>query len=189
MLGLGNVLRRDDALGPHVIENLLAGYEFPSAVTVADLGTPGLNLHPYLADCDALIIVDTVRTEGPAGEVHLYRKDDILRHAPQPRLSPHDPGLQEALLSLDFAGQGPREVLLVGVVPESTASEVGLSATVCRAVPRAEAAVLAELARLGHAVTRCDPPRQANIWWEGAGAEDTGPQARREAESERADSP
>lgn len=180
---------RDDALGPHVIENLLAGYVFPPAVTVTDLGTPGLDLHPYLADCDVLIIVDTVRAEGSAGEMRLYRKEDILRHAPRPRLSPHDPGLKEALLSLDFAGTGPREVLLVGVIPESTVSQVGLSTAVRQALPRATTAVLEELARLGHAVIRRDPPRRTNIWWESAGAEDTGLQARRPDESERSDSP
>jgi hydrogenase maturation protease len=156
----------DDALGPHVIENLLAGYDFPPEVTVQDLGTPGLDLHPFLADCDVLIIVDTVRAKGPVGDLRLYRKDDILRHAPQPRLSPHDPGLKEALLSLEFASSGPQEVLLVGVIPARTGSDVGLSAVVQQAVPHAEAAVLSELGRLGHAVTCLESPRRANIWWE-----------------------
>jgi hydrogenase maturation protease len=166
VLALGNVLMGDDALGPHVIENLLATHEFPPEVTIQDLGTPGLDLHPFLADCDVLIIVDTVRTKGQPGDLRLYHKDDILRHAPQPRLSPHDPGLKEALLSLEFASSGPEEVLLVGVIPARTGSDIGLSAVVHQAVPHAAAAVLAELDRLGHAVTQREVPRATNIWWE-----------------------
>ena len=166
IIALGNVLMADDAAGPHVIAGLKARYDFPAAVDVQDLGTPGLDLHPHLNDCDLLIVVDTVRVDGPAGEVHQYRRDDILRRAPGPRISPHDPGLKEALLMLDFAGGGPREVLLVGVIPESTEGEIGLTPAVRAALPAVESAVLVELDRIGLAATPADPPRHVDTWWE-----------------------
>ena len=46
VLGLGNVLMGDDALGPWVIQHLLTQWEVPPSVRVQDLGTPGLDLHP-----------------------------------------------------------------------------------------------------------------------------------------------
>ena len=54
VLGLGNVLMKDDALGPYVIRRLLASWRFPPDVAVEDLGTPGRDLQPYLADREAL---------------------------------------------------------------------------------------------------------------------------------------
>ncbi len=166
VLGLGNVLMGDDAFGPWVVQLLLAEHEFAPDVSVAELGTPGLDLIPYVADLEALVLVDTVRADAPAGTLRLYRRDALLRHAPQPRLSPHDPGVKEALLSAEFAGRSPREVLLVGAVPEQTVLGVGLSASLRAAVPLAAAEVIRELERLGRPARRRDVARPPEVWWE-----------------------
>jgi hydrogenase maturation protease len=169
VLGLGNVLMKDDALGPYAVRLLEARYAFPDGVTVRDLGTPGLDLHPYLTGQDAVIFVDTVGADGAPGEVRLYRRDEILRHPPAARVSPHDPGVKEALLSLEFASGGPSEVLLVGVIPEVVEAGVGLSPAVRGALPVVEAEVLEELARLGSEATPLASPGEPDLWWENSG--------------------
>jgi hydrogenase maturation protease len=165
VIGLGNVLMGDDGFGPWVVQTLLAGYEFPEGVSVEDLGTPGLDLMPYLADLEALVLVDTVRSEAPPGTLRLCRRDEILAHPPQARLSPHDPGVKEALLTAEFAGRGPREVLLVGAVPGDTAMGVELSPALREAVPLAVSEVLRELERLGRPARRRASPLDPDIWW------------------------
>lgn len=164
--GLGNVLMGDDALGPYAVEVLRATHEVPEDVTVADLGTPGLDLAPYLDGLDALVLLDTVSGAGAPGEVRTYRLADIVRHAPGPRLSPHDPGVKEALLLAGMTGRGPRDVLLVGVVPASTKTGVGLSPAVAQSVPAVVAAAVGELRRLGVPVTARPRPEAPRIWWE-----------------------
>ena len=166
VLGLGNVLMGDDALGPYVARVLEAAYEFPNDVSVLDLGTPGLDLAPYVSNIEALVLVDTVKSAGEPGELRSYTKAEVLKHPPQPRLSPHDPGVKEALLMADLEGTGPREVLLVGVIPESTAMGTGLSPAVKRAVPRVVDAVLRELERQGIIVRPRAEPRPPDLWWE-----------------------
>jgi hydrogenase maturation protease len=166
VIGLGNVLMGDDAFGPWVVQTLLAEYDFPDGVAVEDLGTPGLDLIPWVTDLEALVLVDTVRSDAAPGTLRLYRRDDILKHPPQPRLSPHDPGVKEALLTAEFAGRGPRDVLLVGVVPQATAMGVGLSPALRPAVRSAADEVLKELERLGRPSTRREAPRTPDIWWE-----------------------
>jgi hydrogenase maturation protease len=166
VIGLGNVLMGDDAFGPWVVQTLLAEHEFPAQVSVLDLGTPGLDLLPYVADLEALVLVDTVRSEGPPGTLRRYRREEILRHPPQARLSPHDPGVKEALLSAEFAGRGPREVLLIGAVPKDASMAVRLSPPLRAAVPLAAAAALQELERLGVKAVRRAEPMAPDIWWE-----------------------
>jgi hydrogenase maturation protease len=166
VLGLGNVLMGDDALGPWVVEYLQAAWEFPDGVTVVDVGTPGLDLVPHLSGATHLVIVDTVQSDGKAGDIRLYRKAEILKHAPQPRLSPHDPGVKETLLALDFEGSGPREVLLVGVIPGSVAMGVGLTPDVQGAVAKAADEVVKELERLGLAPRPRTPALPPSPWWE-----------------------
>ena len=165
VLGLGNVLMGDDAAGPWVVEHLRAEYEIGPGASLTDVGTPGLDLVPYIGGARVVILVDTVKSDGVAGDLRLYRKDEILRHPPGPRTSPHDPGVKETLLYLDMAGQGPEEVLLVGIIPGRVEKGLFLTPDVAAAVPRAAEAVAAELRRLGISVERRPGATPAHPWW------------------------
>jgi hydrogenase maturation protease len=166
VLGIGNVLMGDDGFGPYVIEALNAAYDFPPRVSLIDVGTPGLDLAPYLIGADAVIVLDTVRSDGAAGELRRYRRDALIAHPPPQRLGPHDPGFTQMLLTLDFAGVGPQDVVLVGVIPKSTAPLPRLSGAVFRAVPAAVRAVVAELDRLGAKPALRPVPSAFAPWWE-----------------------
>lgn len=166
VLGLGNVLMRDDALGPTVVARLLARYQFPPGVSVLDAGTPGLDLVPFVAGVEHLIVVDTVHATGQPGEIRLYRTEQILNMPAGPRLSPHDPGLKETLLTLQLQGLAPRDVLVIGVIPEQVALGLGVGPAVRAALPDAEAEILAELERLGLPPAIRSAPEPPDLWWE-----------------------
>ncbi len=168
VLGLGNVLMGDDALGPWVVEALLAGWEFPEGVSVVDVGTPGLDLTPFLADADTVLLVDTVKAAAPPGTLLVYGRRELAGRSPLPRVSPHDPGLTEALFTLELAGAAPRDIVLVGVVPERVEKAVRLSPPVRAAVDAAAGEVVRRLSQMGL------PPRPRALatpptpWWERA---------------------
>lgn len=166
ILGLGNVLMSDDGFGPYAVRVLDAFYEMPDDVQVIDAGTPGLDLTPYLLDADVVILLDTVKAPGKPGDIHVFKLEDILHHAPQPRLSPHDPGIKEALLTVAAAGVGPKEVLLLAVVPEWVATGVQLSRSVRSAIAPVIGLVVTELERLGYRPKMRAIPRQPDTWWE-----------------------
>jgi hydrogenase maturation protease len=155
----------DDALGPTVIATLEASYEMAEDVALVDLGTPGLDLVPHLAGLDAVVIVDTVNATGSPGDVRTYNRDELLAHPPPQRVSPHDPGLKEALLALEFAGQAPKDVLLVGVIPGSVERGTELSPAVAAAVPGAVGRVLDALAELGVPAQAKATPGAPHLWW------------------------
>jgi len=117
VLGLGNTLMGDDGFGPAVVHEFEDTYEFDEGVEVVDLGTPGLDLTPWFADTPHIIIVDTVKAALPPGSMRLYEKDDVMKHAPLARVSPHDPGVKETLATLDFADRAPETVTVIGAVP------------------------------------------------------------------------
>lgn len=169
VLGLGNVLMGDDALGPWVIHHLVSTYAFPPEVAVIDVGTPGLDLVPYVAGPCGIVLVDTVHSTGTApGTIRFYDRDQLVRFAPKPRLSPHDPGVTEALLAVEMAGEAPAFVTLVGVVPGDVATGVGMTSALQEAVPRAAEAVVVELLARGFDVRRRAPERSSVPlpWWE-----------------------
>ncbi len=166
VLGVGNVLCTDDGLGPYAIKVLEAQYEFPEGVEVIDVGTPGLDFTPYLAGARATIVLDTVRGEEPAGTLRLLRDGEIVAKPPPSRMTPHEPGLREALMATELSDSSPEEILLVGVVPETTGQGTRLTEAVMAAVPKVVARVVEELERLGRPAVPRDPPGELEIWWE-----------------------
>jgi hydrogenase maturation protease len=166
IIGIGNVLAGDDAIGPHVVRTVEARYEVPEGVQVIDAGTPGYDLTAFLAGMDAVVLVDAVKAKGTAGEVRTYGKAELLEKRPVLALSPHEPGVREALLNADFMGVTPASVRLVGVIPGQVETGIGLSGPVRAAVPVAVARVASELAALGLVLRKRTPPREPDLWWE-----------------------
>jgi hydrogenase maturation protease len=166
VVGIGSVLMGDDGIGPYAVELLDAGWALPPEVLLQDAGTPGPELVQFLMDLDAVIVIDTVRATGRAGELRFYRRDDVMCMPTAPRLSPHDPDLRQALLTAELAGRAPTQVLVVGVVPGRVELGTELSPEVRAALPAIGAAVRAELERLGAPAVRRSAPRTPRIWWE-----------------------
>lgn len=166
ILGVGNVLCSDDGLGPYAIKVLEAQFVFPEGVEVLDVGTPGLDFTPYLADARMVIVLDTVKGEEAPGSLRLLRDREIVAKPPPSRMSPHEPGLREALMATELSDSSPEEILLIGVVPESTDGGTKLTDAVRAAVPEVVEAVVAELERLDRPPVRRDPPGEIEVWWE-----------------------
>jgi hydrogenase maturation protease len=166
IIGIGNVLAEDDAVGPHVVRVVEARWALPEGVELLDAGTPGYDLTAFLAGLDAAVLVDAVRAQGAPGEIRTYDKASLLERGPILALSPHEPGVREALLNAEFMGVSPPDVRLVGVIPARTGTGVGLSPAVRAAVPEAAARVVRELAALGVALRERAPPAEPDLWWE-----------------------
>lgn len=144
--GIGNILLGDDGIGPAVVRYLSSNYTLPPDTTLEDLGTPSLDLPAYLAGYDRVIFIDAVALDAPPGTVHVFSRDEITSVPTGIRVSPHEPTINDALIVLDFAGTAPREVVLVGVVPETLEGGMRLSARVAGAVAEATRLVLSMLA-------------------------------------------
>jgi hydrogenase maturation protease len=163
--GIGNVLLGDDGVGPYVARLLAARYEFDEGVEVADLGTPALDLIDQISAKDAVILIDSIETDAAPGTVVLYRKADIVRHCPTVRMDPHSPALVDTILSADFFGIAPADVLLVGIQAASFEAGCSLSRSVAASLDKAVTEVLNELERLGAKHRSREDPADIDTWW------------------------
>jgi hydrogenase 3 maturation protease len=79
ILGVGNVLKGDDAAGPLVCERLSGRL----SATVIDAGpAPENYVRPILRkEPDALLIVDAVDFGGPPGQIRLFEPEQIRKFA------------------------------------------------------------------------------------------------------------
>jgi len=150
VLGLGNIIQGDEALGGHVVARLierpetLAALPFPDAVELIDGGTVGLGLIPYLAGLDGLVIVDIVNADAAAGTLVDLDADAVLAH--EQVMGAHDLGAEELLGALLFMGALPRRARIVGVQPAAITLGTELSPEVAAVVPELIDAIVGYLA-------------------------------------------
>ncbi|NTU81370.1 MAG: hydrogenase maturation protease [Chloroflexales bacterium] len=152
VLGLGNPILTDDAVGPRVAEQVraaLAARPGPRpAVETASVG--GLALMEALVGYERAVLIDALWRPGwPPGSLHRLTLDDLETLSPTARsVSPHDTSLAVAL---DFGrqlGLALPEQIVIYAVAVANVLDFGEEPTpeVAAAIPAAAAAVLTELA-------------------------------------------
>jgi Ni,Fe-hydrogenase maturation factor len=80
-------------------------------------------------------------------------------------MDPHSPALSESLLIADLAGEGPTDIVLVGVTGEQYEACSGLSDTARKAVAPAVNVVLTELDRMGATYRALPNSGDLLEWW------------------------
>ncbi|HHL2499792.1 TPA: HyaD/HybD family hydrogenase maturation endopeptidase [Yersinia enterocolitica] len=144
VLGIGNLLLSDEAVGVRIVEALEQRFHIPPELDVLDGGTAGLELMEAMANREHLIVADAVLTGQPPGSVAVLRDKEIPAMFSR-KVSPHQLGLCDVLMALQLTDEFPRQLTLVGVVPESLAPNIGLTPTVTRAIEPALEQILAAL--------------------------------------------
>lgn len=152
VLGIGNFVMGDDAVGVLVAQRLQQGYRFADNVEVLDGGTLGLDLLPKLENITHLIMVDAVETGSTAGTCVMLCGQD-LPIALQTKISPHQMGLKDLLAVSELMGHSPKEMVLIGVQPGSIEMEIGLTAEVQAQLETLVSNVLSQLADWGMVAT------------------------------------
>jgi hydrogenase maturation protease len=149
VLGLGNRIQGDEALGALVVEALerpdgpLTALPDPGAVEAIDGGTVGLALLPLIEGLDGLVVVDLIdggREPGTLQDLDgtlLLRRDIVM--------GVHDLGATELLATLQLMGSMPRRVRVVGIQPMRVSLGTELTPEVQAAVPALVEAVIDHL--------------------------------------------
>ncbi|MCL2757296.1 MAG: hydrogenase maturation protease, partial [Coriobacteriia bacterium] len=150
MLGVGNILKLDEGVGPHVITELIRGYEFPENVLVFDRATMGMQLLSDLNSCGVLLVVDAVDNTGnPPGTVVTFAPEDLARY--DTFHGAHDTRLVDVLDAAELLGYRP-EAHCLGVQVENMSPAdltIGLTPAVAAAVPLLLYSVLSFLRERG----------------------------------------
>lgn len=147
ILGVGNVLYRDEGFGIRVVERLQRWYDFPENVTAVDGGVLGVHLLGVMSQADHLIVVDIIRNHGRPGDLYRIDHEDIPRRI-RAKNSLHQIDFLEAMTLCQAMDKVPRTVI-VGPEPEDMETlTIGLTETLEARVPAVIDMVTTELSRL-----------------------------------------
>lgn len=132
ILGVGNLLLKDEGVGIHVI-HALEKETLPSGVHLIDGGTGGFHLIAWLEEYDRIVMIDATLDNNPPGTVRQLKP----RYASDfpPLMSAHEIGLRDMIEVMQLTGKMP-EIHLI-VISALDISEVGmeLSPEVEKAIP------------------------------------------------------
>lgn len=126
VIGLGNILLKDEGIGVHVVNTIQERYECYPEIEILDGGTLGLDLLPRIEGRDKILFIDAVNFGKEPGHIGVLR-DDEIPSALFAKLSVHHIGLSDLLFAAKLKGTIPGRVCLVGIQPESL--DVGLEMT------------------------------------------------------------
>ncbi|HEX9896995.1 MAG TPA: hydrogenase maturation protease [Dehalococcoidales bacterium] len=118
VMGIGNLLRKDDGVGIHALQKLQETGSFPADINVEfiDCGIePDISIF-LESSVDKLVIIDAVQAHGKPGAIYRLTPD-VLESERQDIVSAHDLNLRESLIMMRLFGNLPVETVIIGVEP------------------------------------------------------------------------
>lgn len=115
VLGIGNILLRDEGVGVRVVEALEQRYSFSSSVELMDGGTLGIRLVDPICRSDLLIVADAVQNGREPGTLYRISEGEMARRLTF-KSSLHQLDLVESLAYAELLGNRP-ETIVIGMEP------------------------------------------------------------------------
>jgi hydrogenase maturation protease len=148
LLGLGNILLRDEGVGVHIVKSVEKKHTFSPPISIIDGGTSGTDLLPVFEENQKILIVDAVNFGKDPGYIELLRDDDILKQLTT-KLTMHHIGLADVLSSVKLLEYEHEEICLVGIQPEIIDTGLELSELLQSKIDEFESVVLEILKNWG----------------------------------------
>jgi hydrogenase maturation protease len=139
ILGIGNLLLKDEGIGIHVV-NRLKDMVLPPYVEVIDGGTLSNYFIEIVGGREKVIVIDSIKADGPPGTIYRLTGSDIENKRKGYYRTVFEQEFIDAWKTTYILGTQPEEVVLIGVEPEDTGEkslmlEIGLTPTIEKRIP------------------------------------------------------
>ncbi len=142
ILGVGNLLLKDEGVGVHVVD-LLLKRKLPDYIEVLDGGTSGADLVDVIANRAKVVVIDATEGDGEPGTLYRFTVHDLVRRVGSVG-SLHEFGFLESYLMSVQLKCPPAEVVIIGVQPNDVHLGLELSQSVTNQLPKVIELVLYE---------------------------------------------
>lgn len=144
-LGVGNLHRGDDGVGPYMAKILAEeGGLAKLGVTVSPHSGEGISLIQIWEGAEKLVVVDAMRAGKKTGAIHRFDAVADVLHSGVFRYSSHVFGLAEAVELARKLGKLPKSMIIYGIEGAQWAFGEPFSKPVEKAVAKVREAVLKE---------------------------------------------
>ena len=140
ILGVGNILKKDEGVGVHYI-NLLQQKNMYPHIEIIDGGTSGLDLLYLFENKSLVIIIDAINIADTPGSIYRIDASDLQNSS---AIHAHGISVKHLIDTLELLQYRP-EIKIIGIIPDDIVSdEIGLSESVLASFSRIDT-IIADL--------------------------------------------
>jgi hydrogenase maturation protease len=146
ILGLGNILMKDEGFGVHFVRWIENRWRLPDTVEFIEGGVMAYALLGPVCGCEHLIVIDVLKTDDESGAIYRFTLAEIEPKLPPPT-SAHEVQFLDVLCKAEMLDEAP-EVVFLCIVPVNVRDmDLEMSPLMREKFPLMEELLLKELAR------------------------------------------
>jgi hydrogenase maturation protease len=142
IIGVGNLLMRDEGVGIHTVQ-ALQSLDLPPHVELIDGGTSP-DLIAYTGAGEKVVIIDAAKAGSKPGTIYRFKPEDLASEKRE-LSSSHEMGVLENLQLLALTGREPAEMVIIGIEPVEISPGLELSPVLRQKMPEIVRVVLKEI--------------------------------------------
>jgi len=128
LLGIGNILQKDDGIGVYSSTYLKTNYIFSKELEIIDGGVEGINLFSIFEQSSDILILDTINIEDTPSAIYLIPAQELSGYGLNSG-GAHEIGVLQCMDMLELQGKSLPRVMILGIVPEHITFDIDLSNT------------------------------------------------------------
>jgi hydrogenase maturation protease len=126
IIGIGNVLQKDDGLGVYAASYLHENYTFSPKVEIINGGVEGINLFNVLEDSDHVVVLDCIQIDDKPTSIYAIPAKEISGYGLN-NGGAHEIGILQCMDMMELQGKEIPKAIVIGMVPKEVTFEFGLS--------------------------------------------------------------
>ncbi|MDQ7085612.1 MAG: hydrogenase maturation protease [Sulfurovum sp.] len=126
IIGIGNVLQKDDGLGVYAATYLNENYTFSEELAIINGGVQGIHLLNVLEENDHILIFDSIGLDDNPASIYAIPAQEISGYGLN-NGGAHEIGILQCMDMLELQGKAIPTAMVLGIVPDEVTFDFGLS--------------------------------------------------------------
>ena len=158
IIGIGNVLQKDDGLGVYAASYLRQNYNFSEEVNIINGGVEGIHLLNVLEESNHVVVLDCLQLNDAPASIYAIPAKEISGYGLN-NGGAHEIGILQCMDMMELQGKEIPKAIVIGIVPAEVTFEFGLSTELVEAFEGYISVVLQYLKKENVVTTK----KEANI--------------------------
>jgi hydrogenase maturation protease len=126
IIGIGNILQKDDGFGVYASAYLKKNYTFSKKVNIIEGGVEGIHLLNTLEESKQILILDCIQIDDKPSSIYAIPAKELSGYGLN-NGGAHEIGIIQCMDMLELQGKTIPKAMLIGIVPSKVTFEISLS--------------------------------------------------------------